>query len=135
MVSHSSRRARRLRTIVPAAAAAAVLGLQAVAFACVPTSAQTNLSSTSAEPGDPIQAGATGMGAANTGYRLRVAVTASNPHQGPFLGGTANSDANRNIPMVTRVIPTNMTSGVKYLCWVNPANEHDNSTPVAITIL
>ncbi|MCA1691310.1 MAG: hypothetical protein ABR540_15025 [Acidimicrobiales bacterium] len=120
--------------IVPAAAFAALLGLQAVAFACVPTSAQTNVSTTSAEPGDAIQVGATGLGAANSPYRLRMAASAANPHAGPFMGGTANTDASRNIPMVTRIIPTNATSGVRYLCWVSPS-ENDNSSPVAFTIL
>ncbi|MFN2503165.1 MAG: hypothetical protein ABR540_02840 [Acidimicrobiales bacterium] len=131
MKSIGFQRRRRMVGLVPAAALAAFLGFQAVAYACVPSS-QTNLSSSTAEPGDLFQIGASALSQANTAYTVRLATTAASVRSGLPLGGAANTDGGGNIAMVTRIIPTNATSGVKWLAWVNPSS---NSPARAITIL
>ncbi|MCA1692866.1 MAG: hypothetical protein LC733_11965 [Actinobacteria bacterium] len=134
MKSIGFQRRRRMVGLVPVAALAAFLGFQAVAYACVPSS-QTNLSSATAEPGDTIQAGASALSSANTAYRLRLASSAAGVASGLVLGGDANTDGGGNIAMVSRIVPTNATSGVKWVAWVNRANSADRSPSRALTVL
>ncbi|MFN2503172.1 MAG: hypothetical protein ABR540_02875 [Acidimicrobiales bacterium] len=99
------------------------------------SSSATIVSSTSAEPGDAITASATGVGAANSSYGLRMGSTVFNCPTGLALGGVRNSDASFNIQPVQRFIPTNSTSGNRWLCWVRTGNPGDWSTPIRITIV
>lgn len=131
MKSSGFQRRRRMVGLVPMAALAAFLGFQAVAYACVPAS-QTNLSTSSAEPGDSFQIGASALSQPNTGYTVRLAKTAAAVRTGLPLGGAVNTDGGGNIPMVTRILPTNSTSGVHWVAWVNPSS---NSPARAMTIL
>lgn len=99
------------------------------------SSSATVVSSTSAEPGDGITVSATGVAAANSSYGLRMGTTTFNCPTGLALGGPRNSDASFNIPPVQRFIPTNSTSGNRWLCWVRTGNPGDWSTPVRVTIV
>ncbi|MFN2503171.1 MAG: hypothetical protein ABR540_02870 [Acidimicrobiales bacterium] len=107
------------------------------AQACPPGAAAsaTIVSSTTLEPGDSFTVSATGVASANSGYTLRIGTTAANCPTGLALGGVRNSDASFNIAPVQRIIPTNSTSGARWLCWVRTGDPANHSTPVQITLV
>ncbi|MFN2504393.1 MAG: hypothetical protein ABR540_09200 [Acidimicrobiales bacterium] len=134
----SFRRDRRAWVAVPAAVLATFLGFQAVAFACAAGggASTTNVSTSTVEPGDSFQVGGSNLPEANVAYNLKLGST--NPTcrtQGLGLGSAVNSDGGRSIAPVTRIVPTNATSGVKYVCWSRQGNPDSGSSPTAITVL
>lgn len=134
----SFRRDRRVWVAVPAAVLATFLGFQAVAFACAAGggASTTNVSTSTVEPGDSFQVGGSNLPEANVSYVLKLGST--NPlcrTSGIALGGSALSDGGRSIAPVTRFVPTNATSGVKYVCWSRVGNADSGSSATAITVL
>ncbi|MFN2504387.1 MAG: hypothetical protein ABR540_09170 [Acidimicrobiales bacterium] len=128
-------RRRRILVVAPAAALAGVLGFIGLAEACVVQRGRTDASATTAEPGQTIMIGATAVGTPNSAYRLRLANKRTDCHHGGVaLGGVVNSDASGAIAPVARAIPTNTTSGVRYLCWLRPTTE-DFTSAFALTIV
>ncbi|MCA1692712.1 MAG: hypothetical protein LC733_11140 [Actinobacteria bacterium] len=95
----------------------------------------TIVSTTTLEPGDSFTASATGVASASSSYVLRMGTTAANCPTGLALGGQRNSDASFNISGTQRIIPTNSTSGARWLCWVRVGDPSNRSTPVQVTIV
>jgi hypothetical protein len=130
------RRDRRTWAVVSAVAVAAFLALGSVAFACVgPSAGQTVVAESSSEPGGVINASGTNV-AASTTFRLIFSPTSMNCHHtGTPLGGNVLSTSGGVINSVQRTIPVTATSGVRYLCWVNPDNADVSANPDSITII
>jgi uncharacterized protein YkwD len=96
----------------------------------------TNVNVASIDPGDTFTVSATGVASANTGYGLRFGTSEERCHTSPLaLGGTVTSDSNFNIPTVRRTVPTNVSSGVRWVCWVAVDDTQDHPAPARLTIL
>ncbi|MFN2503166.1 MAG: hypothetical protein ABR540_02845 [Acidimicrobiales bacterium] len=95
----------------------------------------TEITPATVEPGDAVTVGAKGVGAANSSYTLKMGTTVFNCPTGVTLGGNRISDASFNVPPAERLIPTNVTSGHRWLCWVRTGDPGDWSSPVRITIV
>ncbi|MFN2505811.1 MAG: plastocyanin/azurin family copper-binding protein, partial [Acidimicrobiales bacterium] len=95
----------------------------------------TVINPTTVEPGDSFTASAFDVPSANSGYVLRLGTSPASCPLGLALGGTRNSDASFNIPPTFRIIPTNATSGVRWLCWVRTGDVDNRSTPTSVTIV
>ncbi|MFN2504389.1 MAG: hypothetical protein ABR540_09180 [Acidimicrobiales bacterium] len=115
-----------------------------------------NVSVTSLEPGDAFVVSATSVPTLGGTFRLKLGKNATECHHGTlFLGGNAVASVRSadqphltagtpgqkpephehgDIPAVTRIIPTNITSGVWYLCWNQTATDY-SSVPKSITIV
>lgn len=93
----------------------------------------TRVGGSSAEPGSTVQVSATGATAGES-YQLKVSTTAATCATGAPMGGAVVADTSGAIPLTTRTVPTNMTSGTRYLCWVNAADVSDalSATPVNV---
>jgi hypothetical protein len=130
------RRDRRTWAVVPAVAAAAFLSLGAIAFACVgPGAGQTVVAESTAEPGGVINVSGTGVQPSTT-FRLNLNASSMNCHHGgSVLGGNVLSTSGGVINSVQRTVPATATSGVRYLCWVNPDNADINANPDSVTIV
>lgn len=155
MTSQRLRRDRRILTVIPAAAIAAVMSFTAVAYACIETWGSTIVSVTSLEPGDAFQVSGMEFPTLNGRFQLRMSSNGPECHHiGLILGGTvipsqpsaAQPHAISGSPgrpphqhgdlpaPVTRIIPTNSTSGQRFLCWNEPG-EQNNTASRAITII
>ncbi|MCA1691426.1 MAG: PQQ-dependent sugar dehydrogenase [Actinobacteria bacterium] len=97
-------------------------------------SAAMTVSSASLEPGDGATVGGAGVKPSTT-YRLRMGTTATNCASGLILGGNVVSDASGNISPVSRIIPTNSTSGARWLCFVAVGDANDRTPGVQVTIV
>ncbi|MFN2504392.1 MAG: hypothetical protein ABR540_09195 [Acidimicrobiales bacterium] len=110
---------------------------------------------TSLEPGDAFVVSATSVPTLGGTFRLKLGKNAPECHHGTLvLGGNVvasvrsadqphlvngtpekpGSHEHGDIPSVTRIIPTNITSGVWFLCWNETATTH-SSTVRAVTIV
>lgn len=86
------------------------------------------------DPGQSFTVGATAL-SPNAPYRLKLSGKRETCPQSPIvLGGNVVTNSSGNIAPVTRVLPANATSGVRYLCWVSVADAADSSAPVQITV-
>ncbi|MCA1692752.1 MAG: hypothetical protein LC733_11355 [Actinobacteria bacterium] len=88
------------------------------------------------EPGQAFSAGVHGLFSPNSSYRLKLGTGGEACHLSTtFLGGTVNADGNGDIAPVRRVLPSNLTSGKRHLCWVRNGGTTDHSLPTEITIV
>ncbi|MFN2503927.1 MAG: Kelch repeat-containing protein [Acidimicrobiales bacterium] len=88
------------------------------------------------EPGQAFSAGVHGLLSPNSSYRLKLGTGAETCHLSTtFLGGTVNADGSGDIAPVRRVLPSNLTSGERHLCWVRNGSTTDHSLPTEITIV
>lgn len=94
----------------------------------------TVASSTSAEPGDTITVSAGGA-VPNAAYGLRMSSNFATCSSGLRLGGNVNADAAGNIPPTSRTVPTNSTSGARYLCFVRQTDPSQLTTPTSLTVI
>jgi glucose/arabinose dehydrogenase len=97
------------------------------------TARVTRVGSSSAEAGGTVRVSATGATAGEP-YQLRASTSVAGCATGAPMGGTVLADAAGAIPVTTRTVPTNMTSGTRYLCWVNAGDPSDvlSATPLTI---
>jgi hypothetical protein len=108
-----------------------------VSQTCPPPGAGTGTTSitpTGLETGQSFTASATGVGTANTEYRLRLGTSAATCSAGIVVGGSIVSSGSRNIAAQTRIVPNNATTGGRWFCWVSADDSADHSTPVQVTI-
>ncbi|MCA1692741.1 MAG: hypothetical protein LC733_11290 [Actinobacteria bacterium] len=97
--------------------------------------ATTSVVQSSAEPGDPISASGSGL-TPSVSYRLRMGTSSANCAASPLaLGGNVVSSASGTIGATSRIIPTNATSGVKFLCWVRVGSTTDAGAADSITVV
>ncbi|MCA1693170.1 MAG: hypothetical protein LC733_13625, partial [Actinobacteria bacterium] len=97
--------------------------------------ATTSVVQGSAEPGDSITASGSGL-TPSVSYRLRMGTSSGNcPASALALGGNVVSTAGGTIGSTSRIIPTNATSGVKFLCWVRVGDTTDAGAADSITVV
>ncbi|MCA1691480.1 MAG: M14 family metallopeptidase [Actinobacteria bacterium] len=94
----------------------------------------TASSTTSAEPGDTITVSAGGA-VPNAAYGLRMSGSFATCANGLRLGGNVTADGAGNIPPTARIIPTNSTSGARYLCFVRQTDPSQLTTPTSLTVI
>ncbi|MCA1709192.1 MAG: hypothetical protein LC808_40295, partial [Actinobacteria bacterium] len=100
-----------------------------------PGAGTTNVVQGSAEPGDSISVSGSGL-TPSVSYRLLMGTSAANCRTSTLvLGGSVVSSASGTIGPVTRIIPTNSTSGVRFLCWVRVGDSANAATPDSVTIV
>ncbi|MCA1702529.1 MAG: SBBP repeat-containing protein, partial [Actinobacteria bacterium] len=108
-----------------------VVGASAVPGA----SGSTDASPAAAEPGDTITASGFGLTPA-TSYRLLMGTTAENCRTSSVvLGGNVVSTVGGAVGPVARTIPTNTTSGTRYVCWVQVGNSDNAADADSLTIV
>jgi hypothetical protein len=94
----------------------------------------TTVTPTSAEPGGTVSA--TGSGATpGVGYVLKLGTTAENCATGVQIGGPRNSAAGGSIPATPGIIPTNVTSGSRYVCFARLVDSSDSIAATRLTVL
>jgi hypothetical protein len=95
---------------------------------------QTIVNPSVAEPGGVVTVSATGVNILDGLYRLKLSTTAEGCANSPTtLGGNALV-RERTIAPVNRTIPTTATTGMRWLCWVNPNDIRGHTVPTRITI-
>jgi hypothetical protein len=96
--------------------------------------AATGVSPLSLETGQTFTASATGVPSPNTPYALRIGTLAGNCAAGVPIGGAVVSTPAGDIPATARVLPLNLTSGTRWVCWVSTEDPADHSPPVSVTV-
>ncbi len=63
-----------------------------------------------------------------------MSATAAGCPSGPPVGASVVADSAGSVPLSLRMVPTNTTSGTRYLCWVNASDPGDalSATPINV---
>ncbi len=94
----------------------------------------TTTSATSMETGQSFTVSSVAVPSAGTDYIARISTRPGSCQTGAPLGGAVLSTGSFTMPSTTRVIPTNMTPGERWVCWVSSEDSSDHSTPVKVVI-
>lgn len=94
----------------------------------------TTVVQTTAEPGDTITASGASL-TPGVGYRLRISSAQESCPSGVLLGGTVNASSTGAIAATQRILPTTLTPGRKFLCWVRFGEPRDIGEPDTLVVV
>jgi hypothetical protein len=95
----------------------------------------TTVTPSAAEPGQAVTVSGAGASEPGSGYRVRLSTTLTGcPASGALLGGAVIAGPSGNLGPVSRTIPTNVTSGSRFICMVNESDGSDHTAPTPISI-
>lgn len=95
----------------------------------------TSVSATSGEPGGSVTVSATGAPTAGVSYVVKLGNTAGTCQTGIQIGGPRSSDGAATIPPTVAIVPTNVTSGTRYVCFARLVDSQDHTPAAAFTVL